>query len=274
LRVSDRGGLRADCARCFALCCVALPFAASADFAIDKDAGRPCPHLGGDHRCGIHGELRERGFPGCVAYDCFGAGQRVSQITFGGVGWRESPQTARRMFAAFPVVRHLHEAAWYLTEALELESVRPLHGEAAALLERTDRLAGGGPEELADLDLAAHRREVGALLRRVSALARADASDPTRDLAERDLAGADLSGADFHRADLRGARLIATDLRGADLRLADLLGADLRGARLQGADLTGALFVTSAQVGAANGDAATRLPAALAAPSHWRGRPV
>jgi hypothetical protein len=31
--------LRADCERCFGLCCVAPAFAASADFAIDKDAG-------------------------------------------------------------------------------------------------------------------------------------------------------------------------------------------------------------------------------------------
>ena len=36
--------LRADCTRCFALCCVAPAFAASADFAIDKPAGQPCPN--------------------------------------------------------------------------------------------------------------------------------------------------------------------------------------------------------------------------------------
>ncbi|MDR3081083.1 MAG: pentapeptide repeat-containing protein, partial [Streptomyces sp.] len=42
---ADRSDLRADCSSCFALCCVALPFAASADFAIDKAAGTPCPNL-------------------------------------------------------------------------------------------------------------------------------------------------------------------------------------------------------------------------------------
>ncbi len=30
------GSLHADCANCFGLCCVALPFAASADFAVDR----------------------------------------------------------------------------------------------------------------------------------------------------------------------------------------------------------------------------------------------
>ena len=33
--------LSGDCARCFGLCCVALPFTASADFARDKPAGTP-----------------------------------------------------------------------------------------------------------------------------------------------------------------------------------------------------------------------------------------
>jgi hypothetical protein len=51
--------LHADCANCFGLCCVALPFAASADFAADKDAGVPCTHLRDDFGCGIHDRLRE-----------------------------------------------------------------------------------------------------------------------------------------------------------------------------------------------------------------------
>ncbi|HEY6597232.1 MAG TPA: pentapeptide repeat-containing protein, partial [Asanoa sp.] len=38
-----RAELRADCTRCVGLCCVAPAFSASADFAIDKPAGRPCP---------------------------------------------------------------------------------------------------------------------------------------------------------------------------------------------------------------------------------------
>ena len=71
--------LRADCAQCVGLCCVAPAFAVSADFAIDKAAGQPCPNLQADFRCGIHAGLRDRGFRGCAVYDCFGAGQRVSR---------------------------------------------------------------------------------------------------------------------------------------------------------------------------------------------------
>ena len=55
-----RARLRADCSRCAALCCVVPAFSRSSDFAIDKPAGRPCPNLRSDLRCGIHEHLRDR----------------------------------------------------------------------------------------------------------------------------------------------------------------------------------------------------------------------
>ncbi|HXL19535.1 MAG TPA: hypothetical protein VN961_18625, partial [Streptosporangiaceae bacterium] len=99
----ERRVLRADCGRCFGLCCVAPAFSASADFAIDKPAGHPCPHLGAGFRCGIHNDLRRHGFPGCAVYDCFGAGQQVSQVTFAGRDWRQDRQAATQMFAVFAI---------------------------------------------------------------------------------------------------------------------------------------------------------------------------
>ncbi len=156
-RAEPRPGLRADCARCAALCCVAPAFAASADFAIDKAAGRPCPNLAADLRCGIHAQLRERGFAGCTAYDCFGAGQRVTQETFGGLDWRDAPHEAPRMFAAPPVVRHLHELLWLLEDALDRPAASPVHPELEVARGRVERLAGAGPDELATLDAADER---------------------------------------------------------------------------------------------------------------------
>ncbi|MEV6835599.1 pentapeptide repeat-containing protein [Streptomyces sp. NPDC051133] len=272
--------LRGDCARCFGLCCVALPFARSADFALDKPAGKPCPNLRGDHRCGVHAELRTKGFTGCTVYDCFGAGQKVSQVTFGGQDWRTGPQDrARRMFDVFPVVRQLHELLWYLTEALGLPAARPVHPDLRRALEETERLTRQTPEELAALDVAAHRQEVNVLLLRVSELARAAAVAGTggkgkgrgkgKDHRGADLVGARLKGADLRGASLRGACLIAADLTGADLRGADMIGADLRDADLTDADLTGAFFLTQPQVNAARGSAGTKLPGSVGRPVHW-----
>ena len=267
-----RPDLRADCARCFGLCCVVPAFSVSADFAIDKAAGQPCPHLGRGFGCGIHRQLRPRGFPGCAAYDCFGAGQKVAQVTFGGRDWRQAPHTAPQMFAAFTVMRQLHELLWYLTQALALSAARPLHGELRGALEQTERLSGSGPDALAALDVDSCRQHVNALLVRASELARAGLGPPGSRADHRgaDLAGADLRGARLRGANLRGARLIGADLAGADLAGADLTGADLRAADLSGADLAGAIFLTQSQLDAARGDAGTGLPASLVRPAHWR----
>jgi len=269
-----RADLRADCTRCFALCCVVPAFAASADFAVTKPAGRACPNLGADDRCTIHADLRERGFPGCVAYDCFGAGQHLSQVTFGGRDPRADAATGPLLAAAYPAVRGLHELLRYVLEALALPAAASLHARLAAAAARLDRLAAGSARELAALDAEAARRDVDPLLRAAGQLARAAAPPPARRPSRKvrpgaDLIGADLRGADLRATDLRGALLIGADLRAADLRVADLIGADLRGADLRGADLRGALFVTGPQLGAARGDAATRVPAALDRPAHW-----
>lgn len=260
--------LLSDCGSCFGLCCVALPFAAGADFAVNKPAGTPCRNLQADFGCGIHARLRDSGFQGCTVYDCFGAGQRVSQVTFGGRSWREAPEDTRRMADVFPVVRQLHELLWYLTEALTYEPARPVHAELRRALAETDRLAAGTPAEILAVDVPAHRHGVSELLLKASELVRA-AVPRRKEHRGADLFGARLRGADLRGASLRGALLVAADLAGADLRMADLIGADLRDADLAGADLTDALFLTQAQLNAARGDAATKLPPALTRPGHW-----
>lgn len=263
----DRRNLLADCSNCFALCCVALPFAASADFAISKAAGEPCTNLTDDFRCGVHDSLRERGFSGCTVFDCFGAGQKVSQQTFGGRDWRSAPGTARQMFAALPIMRQLHELLWYLSEALTLPRAKPLRPRLKAALKETEQLTERGPDELIEVNVGAHRERIAELLREVSDSVRAEHRGPDRRGA--DLMGANLAGADLRGANLRGAYLIAANLRGADLRDADVIGADLRDADLGGANLTGAIFLTRSQLTAARGDAATTLPDGCTRPTHW-----
>ena len=263
-----RLSLRADCESCFGLCCVVPAFSASADFAIDKDAGHPCPNLQPDFRCSIHDHLRQRGFPGCAAYDCFGAGQKVAQVTFGGQDWRRTPGIAAKMFKAFTIMRQLHELLWYLTEALTLEQAGAVHGELSIALEETDRLTRSPADALIELDVNAYRQDIKALLLRTSELARAEIR-PKAELRGVDLIGKDLRNADLRGASLRGAYLIGADLRGADLRLADVIGADFRGADLRGADLTGSIFLTQSQLDAARGDPGTRLPPSLTIPPHW-----
>jgi uncharacterized protein YjbI with pentapeptide repeats len=261
--------LRADCARCFALCCVAPAFQPSADFPISKPAGRPCPHLRGDFRCSIHSRLRHDGFAGCAAYDCFGAGQKVSQLTFGGQDWRHEPENAELMFGAFRVMRQLHELLWYLAEALRLPSSGPVRADLRRALEETERLTHLNARALVGLDVGAHRDGVNDLLLRASELARPAGRRPGAGLRGADLAGRDLSGMDLAGASLRGAILVGANLTGTDLTNADLTGADLRGANLSGANLAASIFLVQSQLDTARGDHRTRLPPSLGRPAHW-----
>ena len=261
--------LRADCERCAALCCVAPAFSASADFAIDKAAGQPCPNLSADFRCSIHDRLRPSGFGGCATFDCLGAGQQVVRGTFGGRDWRSEPGLAAPMFAVFAVMRQLHELAWYVNEALALNTAEPLPGELDRAFSATERLTLRGPDELIALDVDAHRREVNALLLRASEHVRRRAGGLGPDLRGADLAGKDLRRGELRGASLRGALLIGADLRNADLNWADLTGADLRGARLAGADLATSLFLSQPQLDPAAGDGHTRLPPPLVRPPRW-----
>ncbi|MEK5163927.1 pentapeptide repeat-containing protein [Paenibacillus sp. FSL R5-0527] len=275
-----RADLQADCEHCFGLCCVALPYAASVDFAADKAAGQPCSNLRDDFRCGVHDSLRQRGYRGCTVYDCFGAGQKISQVTFGGISWREAPESAALMYELFPVMWQLHELLWYLDEALALEPAGSLHERLRMAYDDTERLTRLSPAELQQADAGEQRVKVNALLLEISEQVRSAALRGLKDTAGRrrktygrgaDLIGAKLKGADLRGANLRGAYLIAADLRDANLRMADLIGADLRDADLRGADLSSCLFLTQMQLNAAKGDGSTKLPPKFVRPAHWNG---
>ena len=260
--VDVRLGLRADCSSCAGLCCVVPAFTTSADFAIDKPHGVPCPHLAPDFGCTIHAELPERGFHGCTVYDCFGAGQRVVQEQFGGRDWRAEPEVREAMFEAFGVVERLHELLWYLAAVDARPQCRRLQPELDGLREAVER-AAAAPESA---DVLGLQLRADVTLAEASALVRGSRG---ANLRSRDLAGQDLRDRDLVAANLRGSVLIGADLRDVDLTGADLLGADLRGADVRGADLTEALFLTRFQTHAARGDATTLLPPVVDPPARW-----
>ncbi|MBL4811357.1 MAG: hypothetical protein JKX69_03120 [Rhodobacteraceae bacterium] len=131
----------ADCGACVALCCVALAFDKGQKFAEAKPAGTPCRHLARDGvLCTIHDRLHMDGFSGCVAYDCLGAGQRVSQELFAGQSWRKQPALLGPMIDAFWAMRHVQEQHLLLVEAAKL----PL--TAAEEAARQELLASLAPE--------------------------------------------------------------------------------------------------------------------------------
>jgi uncharacterized protein YjbI with pentapeptide repeats len=244
------------------LCCVLLPFSAASGFGVDKPSGRACLNLLDDDRCGIHDSLREKGWPGCTVFECFGAGQQVSQVTYAGVSWREQDNLPE-MAAVLSVMRQLHEMLVHLHE---VERRSPDEDSRAASAE-VEQLTAADPDTLLHLDIDALHDRVGQLLADASTRVRRRWPD-AGDLSRRDLAGRRLEG-DHRGWTLRGSVLIRADLRDADLDEADLLGCDLRDADVRGCDLSGALFLTQPQVNSATGDGGTLLPPGLTRPGHW-----
>jgi hypothetical protein len=267
--VDPRQALRADCSQCAGLCCVAPAFTRSADFAIDKPAEQPCPNLAERFGCTIHSQLRERGFPECAVFDCFGAGQHVVQTVFTGRDWQTSPDLAGSMFAVFHVMRQLKELLWYLAESVQKLPASPLREEVEDAQAQTRGLVALPAPDLEAFDAAGYRARVGPLLGKVSEMLRAGVTRRGRDRVGADLIGAKLTGVNLRGISLRGAYLLGADLRGTDLACTDLLGADLRGADLRGARMTESLFFTQPQVDAARGDSSTRVPGILNRPPQW-----
>lgn len=114
--------------------------------------------------------LEEKGYKGCTVFECFGAGQKISQVTFNGIDWRKDAKHARKMYDAFPIMHQLHEILWYLNEAILLTATQPIHKELSKAIEETDRLSNLNADELMKVNIPLHRAEVNVLLLETSEL--------------------------------------------------------------------------------------------------------
>ena len=99
-----------------------------------KEAGQPCPKLGGDARCTIYVDRAEQGFAGCIRFECFGAGQHVVQTLFEGRDWRERPELLGPMVESFLAMRPVSDLAFLVARAL---ATKP-GAETTARLEKLD----------------------------------------------------------------------------------------------------------------------------------------
>ena len=198
----------ADCSRCFALCCVLLPYSGAAGFGADKPGGVACPTSPSDDRCthprgparaGLAGVrdlrlLRGRpaGVPGDVRRHVLAGARRPRRDGRGALGRCGGCTRCSR------------------TCARSLRRTPRARGAG-----RVGPAAGGArrwtPVELLDpRPRRAARRGAATSWPRPARGCAATAPD----LRRADLAGADLRGRDLRDAGLRGALLIGADLRG------------------------------------------------------------
>jgi hypothetical protein len=158
--------LRADCSHCAGLCCVVHAFYSVQGFAFDKPAHSACRYLTLENRCGIHNRLAARGFPGCVSFDCYGAGQRVTQELCNGMNWRTSDETAvQSLFAAYTSVLALHRLMAMLALA-ETTVLPPLDTPMRLKREHLNALCRSEEAKRGSLDIATLQSDVLKLIRK------------------------------------------------------------------------------------------------------------
>ncbi|SEK54030.1 hypothetical protein [Pacificibacter marinus] len=127
----DLNDFASDCAKCAELCCLALAFDQGDSFAHSKTAGSPCHNLSpATSGCSIHKDLTRKGYSGCVAYQCLGAGQRVTALF--DQTWRDDPKLIAPMMDAFRQMRSVQSCLQLLAAAQALTLPVQLEVERAA----------------------------------------------------------------------------------------------------------------------------------------------
>lgn len=163
---------RADCSRCCGLCCVVPDQLAMQGFGADKPAETPCAHLNELHRCTIHAKRQSLGYPACESFDCFGAGQWVTDRLFGGAEWTDSPELASQMFAAYRHWVPRFQAAALIEAALPHVRDDARSRLTARMTELTSRESAG------NLDKADEHRLRGETLTLIREALRPDGKTP------------------------------------------------------------------------------------------------
>lgn len=113
----------------------------------------------------MHHLLGESGLAGCAAFDCYGAGQRVTQELFPGVSWRQDDTVAGAMFEAFDVLRRIHELRLLLRVAGGLKLPLDRRRVRERLLASLEPSGGWTASTVSSFDIARHEREVREFLR-------------------------------------------------------------------------------------------------------------
>lgn len=258
--------LKIDCETCSGLCCVALYCMKTDGFPANKEAGIPCRHLAPDFRCDMHSKLVSENMRGCLAYDCFGAGQKVTQYTVGS-NWKMAPDQADQIFQVFLIVFQLHQMEWYLIDSLSLAIGEQIKSDIKKLIAENEQITAQQPHEILGLDVAEYRKRVNQTLKEVSEGIKTcpSCSGKGKDFFAKDFKKENLEGRDFSMS-----LMIAANLEGCNLRHVNFLGADMRDANIKNTDLSECAFLTQMQINSAKGNVNTKLPEHLSHPSSWQ----
>ena len=149
--------LKADCSKCSGLCCIGLFFSKVDGFPENKMAGKPCTKLQKDYRCNIHGELKKLKMKGCIGYDCFGAGQHVTQYIYKGETWQTSQEQSKEIFEVFVKIFQFHQMRYFLEESMTIDPAKELRNDIKKLIDENKGICNSTPQTILDTDIESYR---------------------------------------------------------------------------------------------------------------------
>ncbi|WP_050635400.1 hypothetical protein [Candidatus Stoquefichus sp. SB1] len=225
--------LKIRCHQCHGLCCVALYFSKIDGFPENKMAGKPCHYLLENNQCHIYDSLKERKMKGCMIYDCFGAGQIVSQRL---PSWRHC-ENIMEIFEVFQTIMQLQQMLNYLIEAYYLHHNSQLKELILENLKIRENIFNN-----IKVDLEKYHQKVSQQLKKIC---------------------------QQYTHDMSMKIMIGEDLRGKDCCDYVFLGTDLRDAKVENADLSRSLFLTQIQLNGMIGNRQTKIPPRLERPRRW-----
>lgn len=259
-----------NCRRCSGLCCVALYCTKTDGFPENKDAGIPCKHLQGDYMCEIHGSLSSRKLKGCTAYDCFGAGQHITQLMSEKPDWNSiSRKEGEMIVQSYLTVMQLHQILWYLTEASIISLINTEKNLLNTLIAEGKKLAEQPLNVLQSLNIESYRERSNKQLKHISKSITATLSGHSVKETGKNYMGKNMQKKNLIGKDFTVSCLIAAGLEQANLYGANFLGADMRDTNIRNTDLSQSLFLTQIQINSAIGSRNTVLPPYLYKPMSW-----
>ncbi|MGG7165748.1 pentapeptide repeat-containing protein [Clostridium ihumii] len=261
--------LKVNCSKCSGLCCTALFFSKIDGFPENKVAGKPCINLKDDYYCKIHNELEKRNMKGCIGYDCFGAGQHVTQGIYKGETWKTLQEHSQEIFDVFIIVFQLYQIRYFLEESMIVISAKELWSDIQKLINENKTICNATPQSIINFDIESYRNRVNIILKQVSSFIlkcfKNKGNSKLTDFLGRSFKKRDMSG-----LDLSMKLLIASNFDSCIFDGTIFLGADTRDTNFSNADLRESVFLTQGQINSAKGNKNTKLPKHLKYPITWK----
>ena len=261
--------LKSDCTQCSGLCCTALFFSKMDGFPENKITGKPCSNLQKNYQCKIHGELEKKKMKGCIGYDCFGAGQHVTQSIYSGQTWQDKPKQAKEIFDVYIVVYQLYQIRYFLLESMALFPAKILRSKIKPLIQENEIICNCEPQDIIKFNLENYRNKANVFLKQVCSLLQKSLCTENKKCPEV-LIGKSFQNKDFRGLDLSTKLLIAANFNNCVFDGTIFLGADTRDTDFSNADLRDAVFLSQGQINVAKGNRNTKLPQYLDHPFTWR----